>query len=83
MICPATPTTCIKNIQGDQLKMAVFFWYLEKGDLPSVHMYVQWRTLDESLYTRYQKNTAMFNWSPCTKKILDEAPPMVCYRVTS
>ena len=27
--------------------------------------HVQWRTLDKSLYTRYQINTAMFNWSPC------------------
>ena len=26
--------------------------------------FIQWRTLDKSPYTRYQKNTAMFNWSP-------------------
>ena len=26
---------------------------------------VQKRTLDKSFFTRYQKNMAMFNWSPC------------------
>ena len=33
-------------IQGDQLNMAVFFWYLGKSDLSSVHVYsiVQWTT---------------------------------------
>ena len=25
----------------------------------------QWCKLDKSVYTRYQKNTAMFIWSPC------------------
>ena len=39
------------KVQGDQLNMAVFFWYLEKS----------------SLFKRYQKNTAMFNQSPCRK----------------
>ena len=31
-------------IQGDQFKMGVFFWYLGKSDLPSVHVYssVHW-----------------------------------------
>ena len=48
-------------IQGDQLNMAVFFWYTVKSDLFSVryctHVYT-----DNALNTRYQKNTAMFNW---------------------
>ena len=51
-------------MHGDQFNMAVFFWYLGKSDLPSV----QWRTPDNSLYTRYHKNTDMFNWSPCSMK---------------
>ena len=44
------------QLQGDQLNMAVYFWYLAKRDLSSVHMY-------KSIHlTRPQKNTAMFNW---------------------
>ena len=27
---------------------------------------LQWHTLDKTRYTRYQKNTAMYNWPPCT-----------------
>ena len=27
------------GIQGDQLIMAIFFWYLGKNDLSSVHVY--------------------------------------------
>ena len=50
-------------LQGDQLNMAVFSLYIGKSDLLSVH--IQRRTLDESLYTRYQNNIAMLNWSPC------------------
>ena len=51
------------QIQGDQRKMAVFFWYLVKrvtcpASVPTEHV-------QKSLYTRYQKNTAMFNWSHC------------------
>ena len=35
--------------------------------LSSVHCTrVQKHTLGMSLFTRYQKNTTMFNWSPCT-----------------
>ena len=49
------------TIQGELLNMAVFFWYLGKSDLS-----VQLRTLDKSHFSRYQKSTAMFNWSPCT-----------------
>ena len=54
------------RVQGDQLNMAVFFRYLEKSDLSSVHVYM-WLTLDISSYilTWYQNNTAMFNWPPC------------------
>ena len=50
-------------VQGDQLNMAVFLWYLEKSDLSSVRVYP---TLDKSLFTRNQKNTAMLIWSGCT-----------------
>ena len=52
------------QVQGDQLNMVVFFWHLVKGDLSSI----RYRTLDKSLFTRYPKNTVIFNWSPCTKK---------------
>ena len=55
-------------IQGDQLKMAVFILYHGKSYLSSVHVYtVYLHTLhwtSKSHYTRYQKNRAMFNWSP-------------------
>ena len=46
-----------------QLNMAVFFWYLGKSDLSRLQMYssVHWIT-----FTRYHKNTAMFNRSSCT-----------------
>ena len=53
------------TVQGDQLNMDVFFWYLGENGLSTVHVYVQWRILNKSLFTRYQKNTAMFSWSPC------------------
>ena len=51
--------TYIKHykVQGDQLNMVVCFWYLVKSDFSSVH---------KSLFTRYQKNTIMFNRSACT-----------------
>ena len=38
-----------------------------KSDLFTLRVYVQWRTLDKYLYTRYHKNTTMFTWSPCTR----------------
>ena len=49
-------------IQGEQLNIAVFFWYLGKSDF--VCKRVQQRTPDKSRFTRYLKNTATFNWSP-------------------
>ena len=53
------------NVHGDQLYMDVCYWYHVKGDLYSSDttqcIYtVQLRTLDKSLFTRYQKNTTMF-----------------------
>ena len=52
------------QIQGDQLNMAVFFWYLVKGDLSCVHVYrLQNRTLDKSLCTRYQKKDHVYHVS--------------------
>ena len=46
-------------IQPEQMNMAVFFWYLVQSTL----LYT--RKLDKSRFTRYQKHTAMYNWS-CT-----------------
>ena len=55
------------KVKGDELNMAVSFWYLGKSDLSSLHVYtVQFCTL----FPRYKKNTAMFNWSPCTHSTL-------------
>ena len=49
------------NIQGGQLNMARFFWYLGKCDLSSVYMYSSvdwtWHFLQSTRITR-------FNWSP-------------------
>ena len=63
-----TIINCYLHIQGDQLNIAACFWYLVKSNLSSLNVYisVHW-TLDKSLFTKYQKNTAMFNWSPCIK----------------
>ena len=49
------------TIQGKQLNMAMFFWYIVKSDFSSLHVYIRvhW---DKSLYVRYQENMAMFNW---------------------
>ena len=50
-------------IQGDQLNMVVFFWYLEKSDLSSVDVYssLYWW----AIFYKVPKKHAMFNWSPC------------------
>ena len=55
------------NIQlhGDHLNMTVFLWYLGKVTCPvyvNVHVYTGHVT-----FSIYQKNTAMFNLTPCTK----------------
>ena len=53
-----------KQVQGDQLYMAVLFWYLVKRDLSSVrHCTVAYTS---ALLARYQNNTVMFIWSGCT-----------------
>ena len=47
----------LRTIQGDQLNMAVFFWYLEKSDLFIVHMYsiIHWRShINKSKYILLQ-----------------------------
>ena len=59
--CPEMETPSI--IQDDQLNMAVFFSYLEK--VICLLYTVQKSILNKSLFPMYQKNTAMFNWSPC------------------
>ena len=49
------------HIQTGQINMAVFFWYLVKSDLSCVGCCtVYTRTLDKSLYTRYQKHRSMY-----------------------
>ena len=53
------------HIQDDQINKAVFFWYLVKRDLSSVRYCTYTCTLDKSRFPRYQKNSAMLNWSPC------------------
>ena len=52
--------TCL---QGDQLNMVLIFWYPVKSFLSIVHVYssVNWT------FTRCQKNTSMFNGSPCMR----------------
>ena len=40
--------------------------YLVKSDNSvSYILYSAWRTMDKTLFTRYQNNTAMFIWSGC------------------
>ena len=46
----------ISWIQGDQLEMAVCFWFLEKLDLSSIH----YCTVEYTSVKRYKNNTAMF-----------------------
>ena len=41
--------------------MAVWFWYFRKSDTGVRYSTVAYK----SRFTRYQKNTAMYNWSPC------------------
>ena len=45
-------------LQGDQLYMAMCFWYHLKMSCVRVYS-----TMDKPLITRYQKNTATFIWS--------------------
>ena len=53
-------------VQPDQINMAVLFWYLAKCDLSTVQCkLLVTRKLEKSLFTRYQKHTAKYNWSPC------------------
>ena len=49
----------ILQVQGDQLYMAVCFWYLVKYNLSSVRVYfsVHWIS---HFFTRYQNTTAIF-----------------------
>ena len=50
---------------GSPVKHGRVFWYLEKSDLTRVGYCTRVQcTLDKSIFTRYEKNTAMFNWSP-------------------
>ena len=48
-------------IEGDQINMAVFLWYLVKSYLSGLR-YCTRITPVKLLFKRYQKNTAMFNW---------------------
>ena len=46
--------------QGDQLNVVVLFWFNEKWYFSSD------TCTGQVPYTRYQKSTVMFNWSPST-----------------
>ena len=52
------------RVQSDQINMVMFFWYLVKSDFSIVSYCKNSCTLDRPLFTRYQKQTAMLNWSP-------------------
>ena len=52
------------HLQGDRLNMVVFLWYLAKIDFSSVYMYIS--VHGHVTFIKYSKDTAMFNWSPCT-----------------
>ena len=43
------------------------FWHLVKRDLSSVSYFTRVHCTSY-FFTRYQKHTDMFNWSPCTQK---------------
>ena len=51
--------------QPDQIYVAVFFCYLVKSGLGQCTL-LYTRTLNKSRFARYQKYTAMHNWSPCS-----------------
>ena len=53
-------TSPLANVQGDQLNMVC---YLRKCNLVSVHVGNSVHCTSDFFFTRYQKNTAMFNWS--------------------
>ena len=50
--------------------MAVLFWYLVKSDASARCCTISYTVQDTS--TRYQKNTAMFSWSPCIRIFLQK-----------
>ena len=56
------------RVQGDQLNIAVSFWYLVKSDLSSERYCtrVHWTS---HFFQGTRKNTAVFNWSPCILQI--------------
>ena len=51
------------NVQGDQLNMTVFFWYIVESDLSRVRHCTRYTV--QVTFSRYKKQ-AMFNWSPIT-----------------
>ena len=63
MFRPLEP--CLAQIQGDQLNTAVCLWYLVKSDLSSVLYTYTVAYTGLITFSRYQKNTDMFNWVPC------------------
>ena len=73
--------------------MAVCFWYLVKSDLSSVRYCTLVHTnmhiciaFVKTLIRRYPKNTAMFNWSPCTSNQSITCSWVVClwkFRISS
>ena len=57
--------TCRVVLQGDQLNMAVFSCILEY-ETCSVLYTCTVSFIDKYIFTRYHKNTAIYNWSLCT-----------------
>ena len=72
------------EIQGDQLNMIALFWYLEKSDLSSIHVYSSMPWTGHILQGT-KKNTAMFNWSPCSPEpdLLPVGSVQTLYRTQS
>ena len=62
--------------------MAVFFGYLGKNDLSTAHMYSS-EHIGKSLFTKYQKNTVMFNFSPLYNLIYNVSSDAILQRKKS
>ena len=60
MVLYHTTTKCLRR-----KKTVKFFWNPVKSDMSSVNVK---NSLVKSLFSRYQRHTVMFNWSPCTSK---------------
>ena len=59
------PRTHLNQVQGDQINMTVFFWYLVKSDF-FILFYSTRGTWTSNFFQGARKNTVMFNRSPCS-----------------